>query len=128
MIYLQIFLSAPFQWWKSINVILCFDFYFFFPLILLIVCFQVVLCFDRVFWDPSVNLFGHVGSTTASRGELFLFWNLYKGICAACLHLPISCLNRFRSKNEHSFRCCYFSCMNMIWSICWKANRSRELQ
>jgi len=42
---------------------------------------QVVLCFDRVFWDPSVNLFGHVGSTTASRGELFLFWNLYKGAC-----------------------------------------------
>lgn len=42
---------------------------------------QVVLCFDRVFWDPSVNLFGHVGSTTASRGELFLFWNLYKGTC-----------------------------------------------
>uniref|UniRef100_A0A671M5K4 Lysine-specific histone demethylase n=1 Tax=Sinocyclocheilus anshuiensis TaxID=1608454 RepID=A0A671M5K4_9TELE len=39
---------------------------------------KVVLCFDRVFWDPSVNLFGHVGSTTASRGELFLFWNLYK--------------------------------------------------
>ncbi|RXM94712.1 Lysine-specific histone demethylase 1A [Acipenser ruthenus] len=39
---------------------------------------EVVLCFDRVFWDPSVNLFGHVGSTTASRGELFLFWNLYK--------------------------------------------------
>jgi lysine-specific histone demethylase 1 len=39
---------------------------------------QVVLCFDRVFWDPSANLFGHVGSTTASRGELFLFWNLYK--------------------------------------------------
>lgn len=40
--------------------------------------FQVVLCFDRVFWDPNANLFGHVGSTTASRGELFLFWNLYK--------------------------------------------------
>ena len=39
---------------------------------------KVVLCFDRIFWDPSVNLFGHVGSTTASRGELFLFWNLYK--------------------------------------------------
>ena len=39
---------------------------------------QVVLCFDRVFWDPTANLFGHVGSTTASRGELFLFWNLYK--------------------------------------------------
>jgi lysine-specific histone demethylase 1 len=40
--------------------------------------FQVVLCFDRVFWDRSTNLFGHVGSTTAKRGELFLFWNLYK--------------------------------------------------
>ncbi|XP_071955626.1 lysine-specific histone demethylase 1A-like [Antedon mediterranea] len=39
---------------------------------------KVVLCFDKIFWDPSVNLFGHVGSTTASRGELFLFWNLYK--------------------------------------------------
>uniref|UniRef100_UPI00358F3440 lysine-specific histone demethylase 1A-like n=1 Tax=Myxine glutinosa TaxID=7769 RepID=UPI00358F3440 len=39
---------------------------------------KVVLCFDQVFWDPSVNLFGHVGSTTASRGEHFLFWNLYK--------------------------------------------------
>ncbi|KAJ7304185.1 hypothetical protein JRQ81_011716, partial [Phrynocephalus forsythii] len=23
---------------------------------------KVVLCFDRVFWDPSVNLFGHVGT------------------------------------------------------------------
>lgn len=40
--------------------------------------FQVVLGFDRVFWDPNATLFGHVGSTTASRGELFLFWNLYK--------------------------------------------------
>ncbi|PSN36278.1 Lysine-specific histone demethylase 1A [Blattella germanica] len=39
---------------------------------------KVVLCFDRIFWDPSTNLFGHVGSTTASRGELFLFWNLYR--------------------------------------------------
>ena len=39
---------------------------------------QVVLCFDRCFWNPKVNLFGHVASTTASRGELFLFWNLYK--------------------------------------------------
>ncbi|KYN04581.1 Lysine-specific histone demethylase 1A, partial [Cyphomyrmex costatus] len=38
----------------------------------------VVLCFERIFWDPTANLFGHVGSTTASRGELFLFWNLYK--------------------------------------------------
>ena len=40
--------------------------------------YKVVLCFDRVFWDPNTNLFGHVGSTTANRGELFLFWNLYK--------------------------------------------------
>lgn len=47
-------------------------------------CWKVVLCFDRVFWDPSVNLFGHVGSTTASRGELFLFWNLYKGEMRSC--------------------------------------------
>lgn len=39
---------------------------------------KVVLCFDRIFWDPNASLFGHVGSTTASRGELFLFWNLYK--------------------------------------------------
>lgn len=39
---------------------------------------KVVLCFDRIFWDPNANLFGHVGSTTASRGELFLFWNLYR--------------------------------------------------
>ena len=38
----------------------------------------MVLCFERVFWDRSTNLFGHVGSTTAKRGELFLFWNLYK--------------------------------------------------
>ena len=36
------------------------------------------MCFDRVFWDPNTNLFGHVGTTTSSRGELFLFWNLYK--------------------------------------------------
>lgn len=39
---------------------------------------KVVLCFDRIFWDPNANMFGHVGSTTASRGELFLFWNLYQ--------------------------------------------------
>lgn len=39
---------------------------------------KVVMCFDRMFWDPNANLFGHVGSTTASRGELFLFWNLYR--------------------------------------------------
>ncbi|CAM6031668.1 unnamed protein product, partial [Sphagnum compactum] len=37
---------------------------------------KVVLCFDRIFWDSGANLFGHVGSTTASRGELFLFWNI----------------------------------------------------
>ena len=40
--------------------------------------FQVVLCFDRVFWNPSTNLFGHVASTTSNRGELFLFWSIYK--------------------------------------------------
>ncbi|XP_063708331.1 possible lysine-specific histone demethylase 1 [Culicoides brevitarsis] len=37
---------------------------------------KVILCFDRIFWDPNTNLFGHVGSTTQSRGELFLFWNI----------------------------------------------------
>ena len=31
---------------------------------------KIVLCFDRVFWESEINLFGHVGSTTASRGEL----------------------------------------------------------
>ncbi|KAB7494577.1 Lysine-specific histone demethylase 1A [Armadillidium nasatum] len=46
---------------------------------------KVVLCFDRVFWDPNSNLFGHVGSTTASRGELFLFWNLYRAPCLLAL-------------------------------------------
>ena len=30
---------------------------------------KVVLCFDRMFWDPNSNLFGHVGSTTTSRGQ-----------------------------------------------------------
>ncbi|KXJ15468.1 Lysine-specific histone demethylase 1A [Exaiptasia diaphana] len=39
---------------------------------------KVVLCFDRIFWNPNTNLFGHVSGTTQSRGELFLFWNLYK--------------------------------------------------
>jgi lysine-specific histone demethylase 1 len=33
---------------------------------------KVVLCFERIFWDPSANLFGHVGSTTASRGEFII--------------------------------------------------------
>ena len=49
--------------------------------------FQVILCFDRVFWDPNTNLFGHVGTTTASRGELFLFWNLYKSVSPVLLAL-----------------------------------------
>lgn len=31
---------------------------------------KVVLCFERTFWDSNANLFGHVGSTTTSRGEL----------------------------------------------------------
>ncbi|XP_031567611.1 lysine-specific histone demethylase 1A-like isoform X2 [Actinia tenebrosa] len=39
---------------------------------------KVVLCFDRIFWNPDTNLFGHVSGTTLNRGELFLFWNLYK--------------------------------------------------
>lgn len=38
---------------------------------------KVVLCFDKVFWESSYHLFGHIGTTTASRGELFLFWTLY---------------------------------------------------
>ena len=33
---------------------------------------KVVLCFDRMFWDPNSNLFGHVGSTTTSRGQFLL--------------------------------------------------------
>ena len=37
-----------------------------------------MLCFDRVFWNPNTNLFGHVASATANRGELFLFWSIYK--------------------------------------------------
>lgn len=37
---------------------------------------KVILCFDRIFWNSDSNLFGHVGSTTASRGELFLFWSI----------------------------------------------------
>ena len=39
---------------------------------------KVVLCFEKIFWDQDSNLFGHVGATTASRGELFLFWSLYR--------------------------------------------------
>ncbi|CAG0882080.1 unnamed protein product [Cyprideis torosa] len=40
---------------------------------------KVVLCFDRIFWDDDqINLFGHIGFESSSRGELFLFWTLYK--------------------------------------------------
>uniref|UniRef100_H2ZB30 SWIRM domain-containing protein n=1 Tax=Ciona savignyi TaxID=51511 RepID=H2ZB30_CIOSA len=40
---------------------------------------KVVLCFDRTFWDAaSTNMFGHIGATTSSRGELFLFWAIYR--------------------------------------------------
>lgn len=40
---------------------------------------KVVLCFDRPFWESAAqNLFGHVGATTSSRGELFLFWAIYR--------------------------------------------------
>lgn len=54
------------------------------------------MCFEKEFWivdkatgipcnesngsnrTKKLNLFGHVAATTASRGELFLFWSLYK--------------------------------------------------
>lgn len=62
---------------------------------------KVIMCFEKPFWqlnsDNSTNissnpqqedeseikakkrnLFGHVATTTASRGELFLFWSLYR--------------------------------------------------
>lgn len=39
---------------------------------------QVVLIFDTVFWEPKDHLFGHVASTTETRGELFLFWSIYQ--------------------------------------------------
>jgi len=54
---------------------------------------QVVLCFDRIFWDSTSNLFGHVGSTTASRGELFLFWNLYKELAYTFIYSGTSTMN-----------------------------------
>lgn len=37
---------------------------------------QVILCFERRFWDSHVHLFGHVATSMASRGELFMFWHL----------------------------------------------------
>lgn len=45
---------------------------------------KVVLCFDRIFWDPNSHMFGQTAQTTSSRGELFLFYHLYKApvICA----------------------------------------------
>ena len=45
---------------------------------------KVVLCFERIFWDPNSNLFGHVGSTTASRGRLQYYFPL---ISIRCLML-----------------------------------------
>nr|QDF21451.1 lysine-specific histone demethylase 1A isoform X1 [Brachionus koreanus] len=39
---------------------------------------KIILCFDKIFWDPHLNLFGQVPLMTKSRGESFLFWNLYK--------------------------------------------------
>jgi [histone H3]-N6,N6-dimethyl-L-lysine4 FAD-dependent demethylase len=38
---------------------------------------KVVLCFERVFWEPDTNLFGHVGSTTASRGEFLFYFTFF---------------------------------------------------
>ena len=34
------------------------------------------MCFEQRFWDGNVHLFGHIASSTASRGELFMFWHL----------------------------------------------------
>ena len=36
----------------------------------------MILCFEQRFWDGNVHLFGHIASSTASRGELFMFWHL----------------------------------------------------
>jgi hypothetical protein len=44
-----------------------------------------VLCFERIFWDPNANLFGHVGSTTASRGTI-----TDTDKCALCLSIMSS--------------------------------------
>lgn len=38
----------------------------------------MVLIFDSVFWESKDHLFGHVASTTETRGELFLFWSIYQ--------------------------------------------------
>lgn len=37
---------------------------------------KVLLAFDKIFWEPNLPVFGHIGSTTASRGELFTFFTL----------------------------------------------------
>lgn len=37
---------------------------------------KVILCFEQRFWDANVHLFGHIATSTASRGELFMFWHL----------------------------------------------------
>ena len=39
---------------------------------------KVVLIFDQHFWDKNNHLFGHVGSSAETRGELFLYWSVYK--------------------------------------------------
>lgn len=44
---------------------------------------KVALCFERIFWDPNSNLFGHVGSTTASRG---LFRQLLSVLFLYCIN------------------------------------------
>lgn len=38
--------------------------------------FQVLLGFDKIFWEQNLPVFGHIGSTTASRGELFTFFTI----------------------------------------------------
>jgi [histone H3]-N6,N6-dimethyl-L-lysine4 FAD-dependent demethylase len=49
---------------------------------------KVILCFDRIFWDPNTNLFGHVGSTTASRGK---FCSFSAELIYLLLTSPVSC-------------------------------------
>lgn len=77
---------------------------------------KVVLCFDRVFWEPDINLFGHVGSTTASRGKWknwlkVLFYLHSNGLAAILMHRSIKrfSINRSREINDKLNGCikCY---------------------
>merc|ERR1719361_2444116 len=74
---------------------------------------KVVLCFDRIFWDNTSNLFGHVGSTTASRGELFLFWNLYKA--PVLLALVAGEAAAIMESSSFSGTCTRHLCCSPLW-------------